>query len=59
MKNVVISANGDRKVYSVPDVVADNPENTAMSFAQNGFGKAHTRRSTEPAPVFAIMRMIL
>ncbi len=24
MKNVVISADGDRKVYSVPDKVADN-----------------------------------
>ena len=24
MKNIVISADGDRKVFSVPDVVADN-----------------------------------
>ena len=24
MKNIVISADGDRKVYSVPDAVADN-----------------------------------
>ena len=24
MKNVIISADGDRKVYSVPDIVADN-----------------------------------
>ena len=40
MKNIVISADGDRKVYSVPDAVADNltrycgdlPSNSYLSF---------------------------
>ena len=32
MKNVVLSADGDRKVYSVPDVVADNLEKYCMEF---------------------------
>lgn len=32
MKNVVISADGDRKVYSVPDVVADNLDKYCMEF---------------------------
>ena len=32
MKNVVISADGDRMVYSVPDVVADNLEDYCMEF---------------------------
>lgn len=32
MKNVVISADGDRKVYSVPDVVADNLREYCIEF---------------------------
>lgn len=32
MKNVVISADGDRKVYSVPDVVADNLSKYCIEF---------------------------
>jgi len=32
MKKVVISADGDRKVYSVPDVVAENLEKYCMEF---------------------------
>lgn len=32
MKNVVISADGDRKVYSVPDIVADNLEKYCIEF---------------------------
>lgn len=32
MKNIVISADGDRKVYSVPDIVADNLEKYCMEF---------------------------
>ena len=32
MKNVVIGADGDRKVYSVPDVVADNLEKYCNDF---------------------------
>lgn len=32
MKNVVISADGDRKVYSVPDIVADNLSKYCIEF---------------------------
>ena len=32
MKNVIISADGDRKVYSVPDVVADNLSGYCIEF---------------------------
>ncbi len=32
MKNVVLSADGDRKVYSVPDVVADHLEEYCNEF---------------------------
>ena len=35
MKNVVISADGDRKVYSVPDVVADNLREYCIEFCGN------------------------
>lgn len=32
MKNIVISADGDRMVYSVPDIVADNLEKYCWEF---------------------------
>lgn len=32
MKNIVLSADGDRVVYSVPDVVADRLEDYCMEF---------------------------
>lgn len=32
MKQAVISADGDRKVYAVPDIVADNLERYCMEF---------------------------
>lgn len=32
MKNIVLSADGDRMVYSVPDVVADNLDRYCMEF---------------------------
>ena len=32
MKNVILSADGDRMVYSVPDAVADNLEKYCMEF---------------------------
>ncbi len=32
MKNIIISADGDRMVYSVPDTVADNLEEYCMEF---------------------------
>lgn len=32
MKYVVISADGDRKVYAVPDIVADNLRKYCMEF---------------------------
>ena len=35
MKNVVISADGDRKVYSVPDVVADNLRAYCIEFCDD------------------------
>ena len=35
MKNIVISADGDRKVYSVPDVVADNLREYCIEFCAN------------------------
>ena len=32
MKNVILSADSDRRVYSVPDAVADNLEKYCMEF---------------------------
>ena len=32
MKNIVISADGDRKVYSVPDIVAENLREYCIEF---------------------------
>lgn len=32
MKNIVISADGDRMVYAVPDIVADHLEEYCMEF---------------------------
>ena len=32
MKNVIISADGDRMVYSVPDIVADNLTEYCIEF---------------------------
>ena len=32
MKNIILSADGDRMVYSVPDAVADNLEKYCMEF---------------------------
>ncbi|MDE7281290.1 MAG: hypothetical protein K2N36_06090 [Ruminiclostridium sp.] len=32
MKNIILSADGDRMVYSVPDTVADNLEKYCMEF---------------------------
>ncbi|MBD5082549.1 MAG: hypothetical protein HDT44_12405 [Ruminococcaceae bacterium] len=32
MKNIILSADSDRKVYSVPDTVADNLEKYCMEF---------------------------
>ena len=32
MKNIVISADGDRKVYSVPDVVANDLQKYCSEF---------------------------
>ena len=32
MKHVIISADGDRKIYSVPDVVADNLAKYCIEF---------------------------
>lgn len=33
MKNIILSADGDRMVYSVPDVVADNLNKYCIEFA--------------------------
>ena len=33
MKNIVISADGDRKVYAVADVVAENLETYSLEFS--------------------------
>ena len=40
MKNVVLSADGERKVYSVPDVVADNLKEYCLEFANNWVRKS-------------------
>ncbi len=32
MKNVILSADGDRRIYSVPDVVADNLTQYCLEF---------------------------
>ena len=40
MKNVVISADGDRKVYSVPDVVADNLSQYCIEFCSKWIWKS-------------------
>ena len=35
MKNIVLSADGDSIIYSVPDIVADNLIEYCMEFANN------------------------
>lgn len=40
MKNVVISADGDRIVYSVPDVVADNLSKYCIEFCTKWIRKS-------------------
>ena len=40
MKNVVISADGERKVYSVPDEVADNLRKYCMGFCNEWIWKS-------------------
>ena len=45
MKNVVISADGDRKVYSVPDIVADNLSKYCIEFCTKWIRNSpHTKK---------------
>ena len=36
MTNVLLSADGDIKVYSVPDIIARNLEDVCMEFSREG-----------------------
>lgn len=38
MKNVIISADGDRMVYSVPNMVAERLEQYCMEFCNEWYG---------------------
>ena len=40
MRNVILSADGDRIVYSVPDTVADNLDNYCIEFCDSWLHKS-------------------
>jgi hypothetical protein len=40
MKNIIISADGDRMVYAVPSAVADNLEKYCLEFCRNWLWKS-------------------
>lgn len=46
MKNILLSADSEISVFSVPDKVADNLENIVWTFAVTGYIKALLQRST-------------
>ena len=46
MKNVVISADGDRKVYSVPDIVADNLAQYCIEFCSKWIWKSSAAKKS-------------
>lgn len=48
MKNVILSADGDRMVWSVPDVVAANLEEYCMEFCCRWLRRARMRPGTGP-----------
>ena len=45
MKNVIISADGDRMVYSVPNLVADNLTEYCIEFWTNGLEQVPTQKN--------------
>ena len=59
MKKVVISADGDRKVYSVPDVVAENLEKYCMEFCTTWLWESPHAKKYRRMEACAIMKMIL
>ena len=45
MKDVILSADGDSRVYSVPDTVADNLEAYCLEFCNNWiWNSPHARK---------------
>ena len=44
MKNVVLSADGDRMVYSVPDSVADRLDEYCLAFTEWLYASPHARK---------------
>ena len=59
LKEVILSADGDSVVYSVPDAVANNLESYCIPFAINGCKQALPPRNTKSGAFIAIMRRIL
>ena len=59
MKKVVISADGDRKVYFVPDAVADNLEKYCMEFCTIWLWKSLHAKNIELMDFYAITRITL
>lgn len=53
MKHAVLSADGGRAVYLVPDKAADNPLGFCLDFVTTGCNSARGRRNTAPAAVTA------
>lgn len=58
MKNIVLSADGDRRVYSVPDTVADNLEQYCLNFC-DWLESSPQAKNTDGIRCCAIPRRIL
>ena len=59
MKNIILSADGDCVVYSVPDVVADNLREYCIEFCDEWLWKSPNAKNTEVKMVYAITKKIL
>lgn len=59
MKNIVISADGDRKVYSVPDVVANDLQKYCNEFCNEWIWNSPYAKNIEHVMEYVTMKMIL
>ena len=59
MKNIIISADGDRKVYSVPDVVANDLQKYCSEFCNEWIWSSSYAKNIEHMMEYATMKRIL
>ena len=58
MKNIIISADGDRMVYSVPDIVADNLTEYCIEFCDKWLRTSPHAKNIGLTVAYAIMNGI-